>query len=320
MAVRSDIQRKWTKQHGILDRLYERFSLGDEIKGAVGQFIPEWGSWNDVYGAWKVFQEAEILLNMGNLKNPLYGVMKNAEDAHESLTAYHESGQKPEAGPSRNRGSSAPAEASILRHVSGPDVQESKFEVLRPLRKDESLAIVEAARQYLGRKQLKAQKLKELRDGGINVPDNAIPLARDERLENVLLTLPYIDTLLSADTKYGQLAEKYRELEATHLNMKRSYDSLRRWRDQQMANAIDGVTLPATVDRVLDRIDARAKTNGHAESGAANGGAEDPARPAANGTANGSAGDPAPSSGEPEVHPGEARPPQSRDAAAPATR
>lgn len=294
--VRRDIQRKWEKQHALLDKIYDNYKVGDEIKGAVSQFVPEWGEWSFVYTAWKVFQAAEILLSVGNVHKPAYGVMKTREEAHESLKAEQlaSSGEK---------GSSKPRPESILRHVAGPDDVESKFENLRPLRKDESLALVEAARQYLGRKQLKAQKLKELRDGGINVPDSAIPLARDERLESVTLTLPYIDSLLSADTKYEQLAVKYRELEQAHLNMKRSYDALKRWRDQQVAQTIDAVV-----------VSARETSNGHAQSGAANGRAEDSARskePAGSAPAR---------EGEPSVNPGEARAPQSRDEKAPATR
>lgn len=309
MQVRTHTLRKWEKQHNLLDGLYDRFKLGDEIEGAVAQFVPELGEHSFVHSSWAVFQAAEILLNVGTRRNPIYGVMKTREEAHESLKAQQLAERD-------GNGSTKPDQESILRHVAGPDDNKSAFELLRPLRKDESAALVESARQYLGRKQLKAQKLRELREGGINIPDGAIPLQRDERLENVLLTLPFIDSLLSADKKYEQLAERYRELETVHSNMKRSYDALKRWRDQQMANAVDGVALSSTLDRKLDEIEGRtrAKANGHAESGAANGGAEDPAGSGSD------SGGPEAGPGKPEVGQGEARPAQSGDSSPAAAR
>lgn len=121
-----------------------------------------------------------------------------------------------------------------VRAIAGPDAP-SPFAVLAPLRKSESGALVAAAQQYRDRHALLATKLKELREAGINVDEKAITLARDERLETIMLVLPYIEDLTSHDTKYEQLRTNYSELERNYNAVNRELGALRRWRDEVVA-------------------------------------------------------------------------------------
>lgn len=133
-----------------------------------------------------------------------------------------------------------------LKAVAGPDAP-SPMADLAPLRKSEPRALIESAKQYRGRKDLKAQKLKELREGGISISDEAIPLPIDERLEVLLLVLPYVERLERHEERIAQYADRYRELEAKHNEVNRNYESLKRWRDNQVSRTIDQVSEASAV-------------------------------------------------------------------------
>ena len=149
-----------------------------------------------------------------------------------------------------------------LKAVVGPDAPNPMAD-LAPLRKSEPRALIESAKQYRGRKDLKTQKLKELRDGGITISDEAIPLPIDERLEVLLLVLPYVERLERHEERIAQYADRYRELEAKYNETNRNYEALKRWRDNQVSR---------TIDQVSSRYEG---TNGHPVAGATGDRAED---------------------------------------------
>jgi CDC6, C terminal winged helix domain len=86
--------------------------------------------------------------------------------------------------------------------IAGPEAQ-SAFEALRPLRKDEPRALIEAARQYRDRTHGINSKIEDViataKELGISINESAlresVPVETDDRLETICLILPYIDEL-----------------------------------------------------------------------------------------------------------------------------
>lgn len=82
--------------------------------------------------------------------------------------------------------------------IVGPEAR-SPFEALRSERKDESSALVEAARQYVDRRNVIRRAFAEMEKQGITVDwsqmDKVVSVETDDRLESVAALLPYITTL-----------------------------------------------------------------------------------------------------------------------------
>lgn len=82
--------------------------------------------------------------------------------------------------------------------IAGPDAPQA-FEVLRSERKDEGVALVEAARQYLGRQDTIRRAFQEMEKQGITVDwtrvDQVVSVEQDDRLESVANLLPYVTQL-----------------------------------------------------------------------------------------------------------------------------
>lgn len=117
--------------------------------------------------------------------------------------------------------------------ISGPDAP-SPFDVLRPYRRivSEPYALVEAARQYRDRGSKIDSRinalLEEAADLGLKVDEDAlraaiVPVAHDERLETIVLALPYIEQLEAATARLlGQvegLKEQVAELNKARLEI-----------------------------------------------------------------------------------------------------
>lgn len=97
--------------------------------------------------------------------------------------------------------------AEILRAVAGPDREDGWQKALASLRKDEHYALVEAARQYAGRRDELRSKVKELEAAGVTLKvtiEEAFDFERDERLETIALVLPYIDQLERYSIRWAQ--------------------------------------------------------------------------------------------------------------------
>lgn len=132
----------------------------------------------------------------------------------------------------------APEKSSeVTRAIAGPE-PESPFAVLRSLRKDESGALVEAARQYANRMKLVETKLAELAEAGIHVDVSAIKLDKDERLEVISLVLPYINSLESALHNLSEQNESLRKKLADFDQIKRSYEVLKKRFDGAVASRV----------------------------------------------------------------------------------
>jgi len=121
-----------------------------------------------------------------------------------------------------------------VRAIAGPE-PESPFAVLRSLRKDESGALVEAARQYANRAKLVDQKLGELEAAGIHIDRSAVKMDKDEVLESVALTLPYITSLESTLHNLSEQNEGLRKKMTDYDVIKRSYETLKRRFEKDVA-------------------------------------------------------------------------------------
>jgi hypothetical protein len=121
----------------------------------------------------------------------------------------------------------ASSDAEVTRAIAGPE-PENPFLILRGLRKDESAALVEAARQYLDRAKLVQTKLGELEAAGIHIDMSAVKFDKDDRLETVALTLPYIGRLESEIHNYVNQIEGLRRKIADYDELRRNYNALKR--------------------------------------------------------------------------------------------
>jgi hypothetical protein len=97
-------------------------------------------------------------------------------------------------------------DGEAVEAIVGPDDRNSAFEALRSLRKDESFALVEAARQYNTRSSEIEKQINHMIENakalGIRMDENmlraSVTLEIDTRLEDVSLVLPYITQLENA--------------------------------------------------------------------------------------------------------------------------
>lgn len=128
----------------------------------------------------------------------------------------------------------------------GSHIDPATLASLRSTRKDESAALVEAARQYSTRTSTVLDMLDGLeaqaKELGITFDKEAtakmFSFDRDERLETVLLTLPYVDTLLQENrrlvTQNGELLAKLEQFD----RIKRDYEALQRANERRIAASV----------------------------------------------------------------------------------
>lgn len=72
---------------------------------------------------------------------------------------------------------------------------ESPFAVLKPLRKDEAAALVEAARQYQSKMEFINEEVERFAAHGISLDPSVIGFPRDQQLETIGQVLSYVTTL-----------------------------------------------------------------------------------------------------------------------------
>lgn len=121
-----------------------------------------------------------------------------------------------------------------VRAIAGPE-PESPFAVLRALRKDESGALIEAARQYANRARLVDQKLGELEAAGIHVDRSAVTLPKDPVLDAVSLILPFINSLENTLHNFSEQNDALRRKMADYDQIKRAYETLKRRFEKDVA-------------------------------------------------------------------------------------
>jgi hypothetical protein len=129
--------------------------------------------------------------------------------------------------------------------IAGPD-KPNPFAALAPLRKDESYALVEAARQYNQRDTKVNERieglLRQAKEFGLTVDEtalrNSITIARDERLETVSLVLPYIGMVESQLANYQEQNERLRKQLSDMEKTQREIVSLREQNRRLMAKQV----------------------------------------------------------------------------------
>lgn len=134
----------------------------------------------------------------------------------------------------------ASRDEEVTRAIAGPEVRETLADVapvgLRALRKDESVALIEAARQYHNRNGAVHKKLDELAaladEIGITFSKEkaleSIQFDTDDRLEAISLVLPYIDGLVARnDSLVRTIADqsdkvrRFGEIDAENVRLRR---------------------------------------------------------------------------------------------------
>lgn len=140
-----------------------------------------------------------------------------------------------------------------VQAIVGPD-RPNPLEALRDLRKDESYALVEAARQYAHRDQSIESHVDTLvaqaKALGVTIDVDAlrssITIDHDDRLEHVSLVLPYIEQLeRSIERLTAQIAD-YKEKSKTYESIERENKSLK---DQNVRLISQRVATPFEVGR-----------------------------------------------------------------------
>lgn len=142
----------------------------------------------------------------------------------------------------------AKREDEVVRAVAGPDAP-SPFKVLTPLRRDEAVALIEAADQYLNRTTVLGEQFEKLQTAaaalGITLDFDKLlegaQFNRDERLEHVALLVPHIKGLNAAIERLsGQVAQQRADVA--------EFEKVRRERDRLAGRLRD-----LTSQRVLDQ-------------------------------------------------------------------
>lgn len=122
-------------------------------------------------------------------------------------------------------------EREETRAIVGPSENTSPFEVLRPLRKDEHAALIEATRQYASRKAEFAKTIDGLRKMGIEIDDakldKAVRFPSDARLDALSEILPYVERLeRTVENLTRQLADA-RTQAKDYAEVKQAYERLK---------------------------------------------------------------------------------------------
>jgi hypothetical protein len=88
------------------------------------------------------------------------------------------------------------------------DEPESPFAVLKPLKRDEQAALIEAARQYRGRKEFIDEEIERFAKHGLKLDPAAVGIPRDERLDHILLVLDYVTRLERENERLQNYAQE----------------------------------------------------------------------------------------------------------------
>jgi hypothetical protein len=134
-----------------------------------------------------------------------------------------------------------------VKAIAGPDAP-SPWEKLRPLRRDEARALVEAARQYQARKASLYTKLDELREAGFTVPDvSAFNFQTDDRLETIGLVIPFFNELENENRRTVTWVEKVKTLQRENDELRRRVRALEALQNARVADRVQ-VTVGAARD------------------------------------------------------------------------
>lgn len=268
VQITKQIQNRFDAEMRLLRKMYEQLSVGDvhewmSIRKAVDLFEEKEGT---VANSLVVFEDLGILhreieypgFQKQNVKwtllVPRHEAVTMLETWHRQVAMSSEYRRFPKhevqtraKSPQRTNGvapeervalAEEPAsEGQELVASAGPEA-ESPFEALRPLRKDESKALVEAARQYANKGKFLADKIAELQREGFEIAPGALSLKRDERLEAVAMAIPYIDSLESMNTRLLSQNNGARETARQYEDLRIRFERLKRENDRLVAKSV----------------------------------------------------------------------------------
>lgn len=149
---------------------------------------------------------------------------------------------------SEDDGVALASDGGAVRAIAGPD-RSSPFEVLRPLRRDESHAQVEAARRYRDRMSFIEGEVRRFEDMGIKVKPGAFKFVRDVALEYIVPVLPYIESL---EKENANLARQH-EVGVASDDMRQQYQQLHAENQRLRSRVKDLVSQNATLRDELAR-------------------------------------------------------------------
>lgn len=219
MRKTANVERRFKTEHRILDKLAKIMpKVGEEYPGmAYPQVAERIGEpVHAMLQAKRSFEQAGILRT--RLEYPkgqsgrvsVWMMTLPLPIAHEELTKEHDRQLvRPSMKEQRQRDRSSLVAPSALTRLIVGDEGESPFEELRRLKKDEPLALIASAREYRGRLDLVAQRVKEMRDQGIEVAEEAFRLPRDPVLETISLVVPAFDKIVGERDRLLEQSDRW---------------------------------------------------------------------------------------------------------------
>jgi phosphopantetheinyl transferase (holo-ACP synthase) len=134
----------------------------------------------------------------------------------------------------------------LVRAPVAPPTPPTPFAALRPLKRDEAKALVEAARQYEQRMAFVLEEVEKFRQHGLTLDPAVVGLPRDERLESVIPVLDYVSRIERENERLQSYANSKVRDEAEdrelHLRLQRQENELGRMvreREQQQQAVTD---------------------------------------------------------------------------------
>lgn len=252
MRMTANVKRRFDMEHRILDKLSKIMPVNEEQVGfsypMVADRIKE--PVHAVLAAKRTMEDAGILRTRIDYPKGQSGrvgvwtLVMPVEMAHIEMTQEHERQLARPSGKTQRRRVARQQELgqSILRYVTGEESTLAPFEPLRALRKDEALALLEAARQYRSRADVVEEKMQELGDAGVEVNPEAFAIRKDERLEHVALILPAFDSVVAERDRFAERANQWSsqivEIQHERDALAKEVRDLRRLMDKRVAREV----------------------------------------------------------------------------------
>lgn len=127
--------------------------------------------------------------------------------------------------PSRKK--PGPPKAKAVPIIEAPPEEVTKLrQELRKVRKSEEEALIEAARQYVGREAFITEELERFEAMGITIDASAIHFEKDEKLETAAILVAYIDRLKGAIERQNALLEATHDSRGLELKLKEKQAAL----------------------------------------------------------------------------------------------
>lgn len=219
MRKTANVERRFKNEHAILDKLAKIMKVGQEYPGMAYPQVAEQLNVpvHAMLAAKRSLEQAGVLRTHIDYPKGMSGRVSvwtltlPLPIAHEELTKEHERQLvRPSMKEQRNRErGKLIAPASLTRLIVGEEGAETPFEELRRLKKDEPMALIASAREYRGRLDLVAQRVKEMRDQGIEVSEEAFRLPRDPILETISLVVPAFDKVVGERDRLLEQSDRW---------------------------------------------------------------------------------------------------------------